>query len=122
MIGRAAIVPPPQAFRTRLDAPLTRIAGTYMDYMGASAAALRARRAPPSLEAVEAALTAYTGEIAALRADGLTRGLSGDAAERLFAIGFALEQMHQNFNDLARCLSEWAEFAEGSVRGAERQR
>jgi len=27
--------------------------------------------------------------------------------ERLFALGFALEQMHQNFRDLARCVTDF---------------
>jgi hypothetical protein len=44
-----------------------------------------------------------------LRRDGVTRGLTDDAAERFFALGFALEQMHNNFADLGRCVAEWAE-------------
>jgi hypothetical protein len=28
--------------------------------------------------------------------------------ERIFALGFALEQMHRNLNDLARCVDEFA--------------
>ena len=59
-------------------------------------AALLARRGPPSLNAVESALDAYAAEIAALRRDGLTRSLPSDEAERFFALGFALEQMHLN--------------------------
>jgi hypothetical protein len=57
---------------------------------------------------VESALGAYAAEIDALRREGLTRDLPGDAAERFFAIGFALEQMHSNFKDLARCIVERA--------------
>jgi uncharacterized membrane protein YccC len=108
MIGRAAIVPLPDAFRMRLQAPLARVGTTAADYMRASGAALLARRDPPSLEDLETALEAYAAEIVAVRAEGLTRDLPGDAAERFFAIGFALEQMHQNFNDLKRCVAEWA--------------
>ena len=118
MIGRAAIVPLPDAFRTRLEGPLAQIASAFIDYLHASGAALLARGAPPSFEAVETALDAYSADIAALRSEGLTRDLSGDAAERLFAIGFALEQMHQNFKDLARCVSEWAELPKSSGRDA----
>jgi uncharacterized membrane protein YccC len=108
MIGRAAVTPLAEPFATRL-APLLADAGrAFADYLRGSAAALLARRGPPSLEAVEAALAAYAVEIAALRGEGLTRSLAGDAAERLFALGFALEQMHDNFKDLARCVAEWA--------------
>jgi len=35
--------------------------------------------------------------------------LPADAAERFFALGFALEQMHQNFSDLRERVNEWAE-------------
>ncbi|WP_088347933.1 MULTISPECIES: FUSC family protein [Rhodomicrobium] len=108
MLGRAAVVPLPQAIAARLEPALTQIAAAFPDYLGKSAAALLARKAPPPMDAVEAALDRYTTEIAALRRDGLTRDLSGEAAERLFALGFALEQMHQNFGDLARCVGEWA--------------
>src|SRR6266481_6915678 len=40
---------------------------------------------------------------------GLTRGLPGDAVERFFALGFSLEQMRQNLNDLERCVAEWSD-------------
>jgi uncharacterized membrane protein YccC len=116
MIGRAAVVPLPDTFRTRLEPSLASIASAFTAYLTASAAALLARRAPPSLEPAEAALAAYAADIAALRRDGVTRNLSGDAAERLFAIGFALEQMHQNFIDLARCVAEWAELPKAAIK------
>ena len=47
-------------------------------------------------------------EIAALRDEGLTRALSSSDLERRFALGFALEQLHQNLGDLRRCVQEWA--------------
>ncbi len=108
MIGRAAISPLPEAFRTRLESPLAHVGVAFADYLHASAAALQAGQGPPSLNAVDSALYAYAAEIAALRRDGLTRSLPGDAAERFFAFGFALEQMHNNFKDLERCVVEWA--------------
>jgi len=47
--------------------------------------------------------------VAAVRREGLIRGLPGDVAERFFALGFSLEQMHQNLCDLDRCAGEWCE-------------
>ncbi|MFY9696615.1 MAG: FUSC family protein, partial [Xanthobacteraceae bacterium] len=47
----------------------------------------------------------------------VTRGLTDDAAERFFAVGFALEQMHNNFSDLGRVVAEWAEPARKAGRG-----
>jgi uncharacterized membrane protein YccC len=108
MIGRAAVKPLPEAFGARLASPLALAGAAFADYLRASAAALLARRAPPSFDAVESALDAYVAEVAALRREGLTRNLPGDAAECFFALGFALEQMHHNFIDLGRCVAEWA--------------
>ena len=46
-----------------------------------------------------------------LRREGLIRGLPVDATERFFALGFSLEQMRQNLNDLSRCHADWCETA-----------
>ena len=119
MIGRAAIVPLPDALGSRLASPLAQVAATFADYLRSSGAALLARRAPPSLDAVKSALAAYETDVAALRREGLTRNLSGDAAERLFAIGFALEQMHMNFKDLGRCVAEWAKSPNSEKRNTD---
>ena len=61
------------------------------------------------IEPVETALQLYAAEVAALRGEGLTRGLPGDVAERFFALGFSLEQMRQNLKDLERCVAEWSD-------------
>jgi hypothetical protein len=61
---------------------------------------------PPPLDGVEVALKAYTSEIASLRDEALTPSLSINEAERLFALGFAFEQLHQHFSDLERCVHE----------------
>jgi uncharacterized membrane protein YccC len=109
MIGRAAIGPLPEAIGKRLQSPLAGVGAAFADYLGASAAALLADRGPPPLTAVESALEAYAAEIAALRREGFTRSLPSDAAERVFALGFAFEQMYSNCKDLQRCVAEWAE-------------
>jgi uncharacterized membrane protein YccC len=108
MIGRAAITPLPEVFGTRLESPLRHVGVAFADYLRASGAALLAHRGPPSLNTVESALDAYAAEVAALRRERFTQNLPGDAAERFFALGFALEQMHQNFKDLERCVAVWA--------------
>ena len=108
MIGRAATTPLPEAFATRLASPLAHLGAAFPDYLRASGVALQAGQAPPSLNSVEAALDAFAGEMAALRREGLTRSLAADAAEHFFAIGFVLEQMHNNVKDLERCVAEWA--------------
>jgi hypothetical protein len=100
-------MPISDALRARLRPRLVAVETTASDFMRASAAALRARRGPPPIEPFERALETYDAEVEAVRREGLTRALPGDAAERFFAVGFAFEQMHQNFRDLVRVVDEW---------------
>ena len=108
IIGRAAVAPLPEALQPRLDPPLARVSETSAAYLRLSAAALSARQAPPSLEAAESALGGYAAELAALRREGATRALSDEALERIFALGFALDQLRLHLRDLARCVAEFA--------------
>jgi uncharacterized membrane protein YccC len=108
IIGRAATEPLPQEFAERLGPSLARVAECTSKYLHESASALRSRRPPPPLKPMEEALAAYNLEIAALRGEGLTRGLSIAGAEHLFTLGFALEQMLRDCADLERCVQELA--------------
>jgi uncharacterized membrane protein YccC len=108
MIGRSAGAPLPEALRPRLGPQLARVSETSAAYLRSSAAALSARQASPSLEAAETALEDYAAELAALRRQGATRALSDEALERIFALGFALDQLRLHLRDLARCVSEFA--------------
>jgi uncharacterized membrane protein YccC len=105
MIGRAIVMPLPEAFQARLGPALGRFRETATDYLRRSSVALIRHRAPPTLDAFEAALDEYNAVMAALRSEGLTRALSGDAAEHFFTLGFGFEQLHRNFRDLARCVN-----------------
>jgi uncharacterized membrane protein YccC len=106
IIGRAAVVPLPDVLLGRLGPLLERLGASASEYLRGSAGALRSRCSPPPLDPITTALEAYTFEIAAVRHQGLTRSLSSSEVERLFALGFALEQLHRNFADLARCVEE----------------
>jgi hypothetical protein len=113
MIGRAAVVPLSEPLQARLGPPLARASETAVDYLRGSSAALIARRKPPPLDAVDTAFDSYGGEIAALRREGLTRDLPGDAVERLFALGFALDQLHRDFKDLEQRVMEYMRSTRG---------
>ena len=76
--------------------------------MRAIGAALQLGRQPPPLADMELAFDAFAAEVAAVRREGLTQNLPDDAAERFFALGFALEQMRNNFKDLQRWVGESA--------------
>jgi uncharacterized membrane protein YccC len=108
IIGRATVEPLPGVLAARLAAELGGISASAGDYLRAAARALAGRRSPPPMESVEAVLEAYTSKINELRNEGVTRALSSSDLERLFALGFALEQLHENFTDLGRCVQEWA--------------
>jgi len=108
MIGRAASAPLPDPVAARLAPALAQIGATARDYLLASASALTSRHASPPLEPVETALTAYMSNVASLRTDGPMDGLPVGERERIFALGFALAQLQQNFSELAACLQEWA--------------
>jgi uncharacterized membrane protein YccC len=108
MIWRAALVPLPEAFQARLGPWLTRVGAASADYLRACARALLARRGPPPMDSITAALDGYAIEMAALRREGLTRDLPTHSVEQVFALGFALDQLGQHFADLARCVAEFS--------------
>lgn len=108
ILGRAAAAPLPDPFAARLAALLAGLGERIGDHLHESATALLARLPPPPLESADAVFIAYAAEFAALRQGGLTRNLSSQEAERVFALGFALEQLHRDLADLQRCVTESA--------------
>jgi hypothetical protein len=120
-IGRAGIKPLPEPLRSRLGEPLTRVAEAARDFLNDSATALNERNAPPPLDGYEAALSAYTVVVEAVRSEGLTLPLTANEVEPLFALGFTLEQLRNNFIDLQRCVQDYARrVARRKVRPAPR--
>jgi uncharacterized membrane protein YccC len=109
MIGRATVVPLPADVQIRLAAPLSEVGTVIAQFLRSAAAALRAGAGAPPIHPVHLALQNYADAVAAVRRDGLIRGQPGDTAERFFALGFSLEQMHQNLCDLDRVVGEWSE-------------
>jgi uncharacterized membrane protein YccC len=108
MIGRAASAPLPDHLAARLGPILEEFAATARDYLLASANALTCRHTISSGVLVDAALAAYISEVASIEAERLMADLSVEERERVFALGFALQQLPRHFSDLARCLQEWA--------------
>jgi hypothetical protein len=120
MIGRATVVPLPVEVQLRLAAPLTEVSMAIARFLRSAATALREGAGAPPVHPVHLALQHYAEAVAAVRQDGLIRGQPADTAERFFALGFSLEQMHQNLCDLDRVVGEWSEAAAAkSVRMAE---
>ncbi len=109
IMGRAVAMPLPDVLQTHLDAPMAQVSDAFTDYMRGCGNALVARGNPPPLDAVRLALETYAVEVSVVRREGLTRDLPADDAEHFFALGFALDQIHQNFRDLERCVTEWSQ-------------
>ena len=119
MIGRASAQPLPSDLQVRLAAPLAEVEDTIVGYLRSIAAILRTGSGSAAILPVDGALQGYAAQVAALRSEGLIRGRPGDVAERFFALGFSLEQMRQNLNDLGRCVGEWTATAPEPALGAE---
>jgi uncharacterized membrane protein YccC len=112
MIGRAATDPLPEPIRARLRKPLEEVSQAGQDFLRACADALRDRKHPPVLDAVEQALAKFTATIEELRAEGATRALPAESIGRLYALGFSLEQLRQNVEDFRNRVIECARTAE----------
>ncbi len=100
-------MPVSDVMRGRVRPLLKDVEATGTAYMRACAAALREGEGPPSVDAFQRALDAYDAEVQAMRDEGLTMALSGEAAERFFAVSFALEEMCHELRDLERLVREW---------------
>ena len=108
MLGRAAAEPLPAQLGPPLQPLLDEIGATACDYLRASANALTARREGPATAAVDDALAAYFGQVAAMRRDGQLTALPPAERERIFALGFALQQLRRNLVELADGVADWA--------------
>jgi uncharacterized membrane protein YccC len=108
MIGRVAADPLPEAVITPLRQPITDVSNATQQFLRDAATALRQRRPPPALARVDAVLEGFVEEITALRREGIVRGLNAEDAGRLFALGFALEQLRRDFDDFGDRVAECA--------------
>jgi hypothetical protein len=108
MIGRAAAEPLPGPIVGHLRQPLEQVSQAAQRFLRTSAGALRERKIPPALDAVEQALAKFIATIGELRREGATQGLSADDIGRLYALEFALEQQRQNFVDFRDRVTECA--------------
>lgn len=106
MIGRAAAEPLPGPILARLRQPLEQVSQATQRFLRTCADALRKRKNPPALDAVEQALATFIATIEELRGEGDTRVLPAENIGRLYALGFALEQLRQNFADFRNRVTE----------------
>ncbi len=108
MVGRVATEPLPETIVSRLRGPIAQVSDATQQFLRGAADALTQRKNPPALDDVERALDTFTQAIEALRREGATRALGADDLGRLFALGFTLAQLRQNFEDFADRVTECA--------------
>jgi uncharacterized membrane protein YccC len=108
MVGRATAKPLPAVLAARLEPKLLGVRDAGSNLLRAMAEALRLQQAAPSLERLERALRDYGTEMDAVWKDPMTQALAADDAGRIFALRFALEQMHQDCRDLTNRINELA--------------
>ena len=107
-IGRASNAAWDAGLLDHLAAPAGAVVEATMGFLQACGNALTRRAAPPPIEPVAAALDRFSAIVAGLRQDGTTRPLSGPTVERLFGLGFALDQLRRDAEDLAERIAELA--------------
>jgi uncharacterized membrane protein YccC len=109
MLGRATHVPlPPGEVTGRLQPQLDEIAEAAAAFLRGAGEALKDSGPAPSATPAHAALAGFEESVEALRAEGVTRALSSDELERLFTLGFALDQLGRDLDDLAARAAERA--------------
>ncbi|HEV2677008.1 MAG TPA: FUSC family protein [Aliidongia sp.] len=113
-IGRATAEPWDRSLADRLEAPAATVAETAATFLNECGRALTGRQPPPSIEPFAAALESFSKTVADFRRDGLTRPLPGPAIERLFGLGFALDQMRHDAEDLIERIAELAPIVEAT--------
>jgi uncharacterized membrane protein YccC len=108
VIGRAGSAVLPDRVRPALLPPITRVTAALGEHLGALAEATRGRRAPPSLDAVADAVTAYTVAMRDLRKADQTRDLPEREAARIFTVGYALDELRRNLGEINERVAELA--------------
>ena len=109
MLGRAVGCELPEEVAERLTPPLKNIetcGARFPPRLRCCACGTKSRRRRwmPSTHAFRD----YIEEFGAVRREGLTRDMKSEAAERFFALGFALEQLREHMFEVHRVVGEWA--------------
>ena len=106
VLGRAASATLPTSTRAHLLPPLARVSASVRDTLNAYAASLADRKPPTNFD--DTAFAAYAAAMSAMRRAGGTRDLSDEEVSRIFALGFALDQLRRNLGDLSERVAEFA--------------
>jgi uncharacterized membrane protein YccC len=119
-VRRAALAGPVCAV---LAPPAAKVSAAVQDLLAGMEAALAGRGEIPSTAAVSETVRGYEAAMSTVRQQGLTRALPGEAAEQVFGLAFALEQLGHNLPELRDRLAEAIRPARGpGIAGARAKR
>src|SRR5262249_16921186 len=99
--------------------PLEQVSQAALCFLRSCADALLERKNAPALDAVERALAKFIATIEELRREGATRALPVENIGRLYTLGFAVEQLRQNFVDFRNRVTECARSDSEALNGHE---
>ncbi len=108
ILGRASGVPLPENFLEVLEPAITKASTSISGHLRNCAVSLRERNIAPALDDVTSAVAEFSACVERARQQQLFRELNAAAVEHVFAIGFAIEQMRRDMQDLNRCIDQWA--------------
>ncbi len=100
MLSRATSQTLPDTLTPRLGPPVAAVTEASVTFLRNAAIALEQRKPLEDSSSHDGAFEFYTGQILALRQEKKFRDLSTDMVGRIYALGFALEQLRLNFRDL----------------------
>ena len=108
LLGRAATEPLPPLILEYLAQLIEQFAVAVREFLINSAAALNARAEPAPITQIDAAFANFSEAFAALRRAQVLQNLPTDTVERIFALGFCLEQMHTDLATLGASVGKIA--------------
>ncbi len=117
IIARAAFAPMAEACRKLLKPPLAEIIAATGRFLRATGEALAAARAANADGGVRRARRLDGAAMAELRRLQLTQALPGEEAGRIFALGFAFDQLRGDLHDLTSRAGGLAEGGGPEERG-----
>jgi uncharacterized membrane protein YccC len=100
ILGRAMTEPLPEGTGAIILAPTVEAMAAIAAFFRVSAAAFAQAAAPPALSDLDGAFVAQAMAVTQMRRAGATHALPDDDLGRIFGLGFALEQLHLDLQDL----------------------
>lgn len=100
IFGRTITTPLPEPVAQIMLQPLVVAASEISIFLMTCANAIARRKAPPSVAELESIFKNQSHAVATIRQQGAARDLPDDDLGRIFGLGFALEQLRRDLDDL----------------------